>query len=57
MTFLRHRYEEIKDVIKQNIKERGRIKWYLSMKIEMNRRKGDKNETKEPHFVENVRLV
>jgi len=50
MTFLKHRYEEIKDVIKQNIKERGGIKWYLSMKIKMSRRKEDENETAEPHF-------
>jgi hypothetical protein len=50
MTFLKHRYEKIKDVIKQNIKERGGIKWYLSMKIKMSRRKGDANETAELHF-------
>ena len=50
MMFLKNKYEEVKDVIKRTIKERGGIKWYLSIKIKMSRRKGDEVETADPHF-------
>ena len=50
MTFLKSKYDDLKDVIKQAIKERGGIKWYLSMRIKMIRRKGEEIETAEPHF-------
>ena len=50
MMFLKSKYEEVKLNIKESIKERGAIKWYLSMKIKMSRRKGDEVETAEPHF-------
>jgi hypothetical protein len=51
MTFSKIKYDDLKDVIKKVIKERGAIKWYLSMKIKMSRRKGDETETAEPHFL------
>ena len=50
MTFSKIKYDDLKDVIKKAIKERGAIKWYLPIKITMSRRKGDENETAEPHF-------
>jgi hypothetical protein len=50
MTFLRSKYDEVKNAIKQEIKERGGIKWYLAMKIKLRRRKGEEVETAEPHF-------
>lgn len=52
MKFLRSKYmyDDLKDVFKKTIKERVGIKWYLSMKIKMSRRKGDEIETAEPHF-------
>lgn len=50
MTFLRSKYDEVKNVIKQKIKERGGIKWYLVMKIKLSHRKGEEVETAEPHF-------
>ena len=50
MTFLKSKYDDLKDVIKQAIKERGGIKWYLSKKVKMTRRKGEENEKTEPHF-------
>jgi len=50
MTFSKIKYDDLKDVIKKVIKERGAIKWYLSMKIKMSRRKGNETETAEPHF-------
>jgi hypothetical protein len=50
MTFSKIKYDDLKDVIKKAIKERGAIHWYLSMKIKMSRRKGDETETAEPHF-------
>ncbi|VDI26481.1 Hypothetical predicted protein [Mytilus galloprovincialis] len=50
MTFLKSQYDDVKEIIKFKIKERGGIKWYLSMKVKMSRRKGDDVETAEPHF-------
>ena len=50
MTFLRSQYDDVKDTIKKVIKERGAIKWYLSIKVKMSRRNGDEVETAEPHF-------
>ena len=50
MTFLKSKYDDLKDVIKQAIKERGGIKWYVSMRIKMSRRKEEEIETAEPHF-------
>ncbi|CAG2200908.1 unnamed protein product [Mytilus edulis] len=50
MTFLKSKYDDVKDVIKRKIKERGGLKWYLSMKVKMSRRKEDAIETAEPHF-------
>ncbi|CAG2228524.1 CHT1 [Mytilus edulis] len=43
-------YDDVKNVIKRKIKERGGLKWYLSMKVKMSRRKEDAIETAEPHF-------
>ncbi|CAG2253718.1 unnamed protein product [Mytilus edulis] len=43
-------YDDVKDVIKSKIKERSGLKWYLSMKVKMSRRKADAIETAEPHF-------
>jgi hypothetical protein len=40
----------IKKVIKNAIKEKGGMKWYMSLKLKMSRRKGDDMETAEPHF-------
>jgi hypothetical protein len=42
MTFLRSKYDEVKNAIKQENKERGGVKWYLAMKINLSRRKGEK---------------
>ena len=50
MTFLKSKYDDIKKVIKNAIKEKGGMKWYMSLKIKMSRRKGDDMETAEPHF-------
>ncbi|XP_071152225.1 uncharacterized protein [Mytilus edulis] len=50
MSFLKSQYDDVKNVIKRKIKERGRLKWYLSMKVKMSRRKVDNIETAEPHF-------
>ncbi|CAG2208278.1 unnamed protein product [Mytilus edulis] len=50
MPFLKSRYDDVKNVIKRKIKEKGRLKWYLSMKVKMSRRKEDAIETAEPHF-------
>ena len=33
MTFLRSKYDGVKNVIKQEIKERGDIKWYLVYRV------------------------
>ncbi|VDI45839.1 Hypothetical predicted protein [Mytilus galloprovincialis] len=50
MSFLKSQYDDVKNVIKRKIKERGGLKWYLSMKVKMSRRKEDAIETAEPHF-------
>jgi hypothetical protein len=50
MTFLRSKYDEVKNAIKQEIKERDVIKWYLAMKIKLSRRKGEEVETAELQF-------
>lgn len=50
MLFLKAKYDDVKDTIKKTIKERGGLKWYLSMKVKMSRRQGDEVETAEPHF-------
>ncbi|CAG2214069.1 KRAB [Mytilus edulis] len=44
MSFLKSQYDDVKDVIKRKIKERGGLKWYLSMKVKMSRRKVDNIE-------------
>lgn len=50
MRFLKSQYDDVKEIIKFKIEERGGIKWYLSMKVKMSRRKGDDVETAKPHF-------
>ncbi|XP_041351368.1 uncharacterized protein LOC121370296 [Gigantopelta aegis] len=50
MTFLKGKYDEVKKVLKQAIKDRGELKWYLTIKVKMSRRKGEVVETVEPHF-------
>ena len=50
MTFFKSKYDDIKNVIKNAIKENCGMKWYMSLKIKMSRRKGDDMETAEPHF-------
>ena len=50
MLFLKNKYEEVKTVLKNAIRERGAVKWYMSMKVKMSRKQGDKTETVEPHF-------
>ena len=44
MNFLIGKYDEVKNAIKQESKERGGIKWYLAMKIKLSRRKGETSE-------------
>ena len=50
MTFLKSKYDDIKKAIKNAITEKCGMKWYMSLKLKMNRRKGDDMETAEPHF-------
>ena len=50
VTFSMIKYDDLKEVTKKAIKERGAIKWYLSMTIKMSRRKGDETETADPHY-------
>jgi hypothetical protein len=50
MTFFKSKYDDIKNVIKNAIKKNCGMKWYMSLKIKMSRRKGDDMETAEPHF-------
>ena len=50
MAFFKSKYDDIKKVIKNVIKEKCGMKWYMSLKLKMSRRKGDDMETAEPHF-------
>jgi hypothetical protein len=50
MTFLKSKYDDIKKAIKNAITEKCGMKWYMSLKLKMSRRKGDDMETAEQHF-------
>jgi len=50
MLFLKSKYEEVKNVLRQVIKERGGLKWYLALKVKLSRRRWDGVDTVQLHF-------
>jgi len=50
MSFLKAKEEKLRDILREELKKRLRIKFYLTMQVRLIKSKGDQIETMEPFF-------